>query len=137
MISLSSIKNILKWRMILGWLYVICLKKYLSMYSFFIFHFLANIIRREFAKIDNHSFLRKQTDDSVLCALHRTCCWRAEITLTKWNKVGSALFWNSLNIWKQNEHQKKISLLDFRNNNGVHGLSCLDWPDRPCMPAKQ
>ena len=33
-----------------------------------------------------------------------TCGWKAAITLTKWNKVGSALFCNSLPIWIQNEH---------------------------------
>ena len=54
----------------------------------------------------------------VVSLLHtHTCGFKAALTHTKWNKVGSALFWNSLPILIQNEHQKKISSLDFRSNS--------------------
>ena len=41
--------------------------------------------------------------------------WRAAITFKKWNKVGSALIWDSLPIQIQNRHQKQILSLDFRD----------------------
>ena len=56
-------------------------------------------------------------DDWIRMNSCSTCGWKAALTLTKWNKVGGALFWNSLPIWTQNQHQKKISSLDFRTTS--------------------
>ena len=54
-----------------------------------------------------------------------TCGWRAALTWTKWKKVGSALFWYSVNICRQNKHQKIISSLEFR---------IPSWRTRPILP---
>ena len=45
-------------------------------------------------------------DMTLKISFCNTCSWRAAITQTKWNKVGSTLFCNSLPIWIQNEHKK-------------------------------
>ena len=66
----------------------------------------------------------------------RTCSWWAALTLTKWNKVGRALFWNSLPIWRQNLAEKNFHHWTSKLLAIIHG--CWSSPSRhdwPCMPA--
>ena len=53
---------------------------------------------------------------SVLINVLYTCDWAA-LTLAKLNNVGNALFWTSMPMWRQNEHQKSFPLLAFRDSS--------------------
>jgi len=64
--------------------------------------------------------MRKKWNDG-----ENTCGWEAALTLAKWNDVGSARFWTSIPMWRQNEHQKSFPLLTFRDS------SWRLWPIKP------
>ena len=53
-----------------------------------------------------------------------TCGWEAALTLAKLKNVGNSLFWTSIPIWRQNDHQKCFSFLAFRDSSYQ---SRLDW----------
>ena len=56
-----------------------------------------------------------------------TCGWWAALTLTKLNKVGSALFWNFSPIWTQNQLPRKFSSKPFQST------SKAAQPNKPWM----
>ena len=67
-----------------------------------------------------------RSEHRVLVRIVGTCGFWANLTLTKRNKVGNAFFWNSFLMWRQNEHQKNISSLDFRTTSW-HAQPILPW----------
>ena len=62
----------------------------------------------------NHLKSEYESNGPPVLENETTCSWWAALTLTNCKKVGSVLFWKSIPIQRQNEHQTHFSLAEFR-----------------------